>query len=113
MKFIKPKYVPEANLQAEFYHECRLAHIKCFLEYRSRWNDGKKPGCHFDAVIVHKKNIVAIIEFKKRKKTKEERERWRNGKQSNKYKRYNLPIFLVTHVDEISETINNLKGLMN
>ena len=111
MRF-QPKYTSEANIQAEFYHICKLHGIPCFLQYLSRWNDRKKPGSHFDAIIHSKTEILCIIEFKKRKKSKKQRKIWFKGRQYTKYSKYNLPIYLVTCTDEILPIIRKIRKLL-
>lgn len=73
----KPRKLSEATLQAEFYHQCRLQGIECFLEYRAFWNG--KSGSRFDAVIIKDNQIKAIVELKSRKNL-EKAKIWREKK---------------------------------
>jgi len=51
--------LPEANIQAEFYHCCRLLEIPCVLEYRT-------PTGRHDVVIFSRNfdYLLAIVECK-------------------------------------------------
>jgi hypothetical protein len=84
----------EANLQAEFYHQCKLRSIPVFLEYRSIWNEMR--GCRFDAVIHHRSRIIAIVEIKAPTLYPQRRRRlWGKTKQAAKYRSFGLPVFLL------------------
>ena len=93
---IKRKKITEANIQAEFYHQCRLLKIPCYLEF-------KFGNSRFDAVIYRPKTyeILIIIEVKNYIKPKKEY----NTLQFYKYKKYNLPIIVINNVDSIKESI--------
>jgi Holliday junction resolvase-like predicted endonuclease len=70
-----PRYLPEANIQAEIYRQCKALQIECYLEYRHL-------NCRFDVVIVKENKIVGIIEVKKghhqttKKKLKAQKEKY-------------------------------------
>lgn len=101
MKF-KPKRA-EANVQAEFYGECKKSRIQCYLEYRSYWN-GLRLG-RWDAVIVKNDLIVAIVEVKGKKKTERERADWYDSKKGKLYCSSGVPVFLLCGMDEVGKTI--------
>lgn len=91
--------ISEANVQAEFYHQCKLHRIKCRLEY-------KYENCRFDCVLYDKnKNVYAIIEIKNRKRKFAPNV---NGKQATKYKRFNIPIIYILNYDAIPYAISYL-----
>jgi len=44
MKFEKPKNPSEANAQAEFYHQCKIRGINCYLEYKKDHKNSRIRG---------------------------------------------------------------------
>lgn len=109
--FFTPGRFKEANVQAEFYHQCVNNGINCYLEYRSAWNG--LSGCRFDAVIHNHVEILAIVECKSiansyRRKLR--KQNWLSSSQYKKYSKFGVPIYLITCVEEIPEVINILKG---
>ena len=94
------KRLPEANIQAEFYHRCREEKINCILEY-------KVGNCKFDAVVYDdKRNALLIIEFKSYKTNKAPKT---NTKQIEKYKKHGLSIMMVTRFDDVEWAISYIK----
>ncbi|WMX12387.1 hypothetical protein [Aureispira sp. CCB-E] len=93
---IKRKKISEANIQAEFYHQCRLYKIPFYLEF-------KYENSRFDGVVFDTKTheILIIVEFKSKVKSKKEY----NTLQIKKYKKYNLPIIVIDKVSQIEEGI--------
>ena len=91
----------EANLQAEFYHQCRSRDIPVFLEYCSRWND--YAGVRMDAVIHRAGKIIALCEIKKSPNPERRRRTWIHGRQGQGYKAWNLPIFLILAESDFNE----------
>jgi hypothetical protein len=103
MKLIIKSRITEANIQAEFYHSCKMNGINCYLEY-------KIDGCRFDAVIYDNTNeILAIVEIKSYITDKEPR---RNTKQIKKYSLHSLPIFMISRLDQIESVIDEIKKLI-
>lgn len=104
MKFIIPKRLPEANIQAEFYHRCRLLGLRLCLEYRYEH-------CRFDAVMLDRNdNIYAIIEFKSRiKPIKGEYK----TKQIDKYSKYGIPIIVCLDYNSIDLAISKCVELLS
>lgn len=96
---LKRKRISEANIQAEFYHQCRTLSIPCYLEY-------KQDTSRFDAVIYDPitLKILIIIEIKNSKKSKVNEE----TKQFNKYKKFNIPIMVIRNSNDIKEAIVNI-----
>lgn len=102
MKFIRPKRLPEANIQAEFYHRCRGIGLRLCLEY-------KYEHCRFDAVMIGDDDMVyAIVEFKSRIYPIDG---VYDTKQIRKYSQYNIPIVLCFSYKEIDNAINECKKL--
>ena len=112
MKF-KHGRLPEANIQAELYSECKKNGIRCYLEYKSSRNGIK--GCKFDAVITVGDEIIAIIEVKSVSPHNRESRAasWRQGKQYLKYKQFGLPIIRVSGFSEIPGAIEQIKTLID
>lgn len=104
MKFIKPKRIPEANIQAEFYHRCRGLGLRLCLEY-------KYEHCRFDAVMLdNEDNIYAIVEFKSRIKPIIGDY---NTKQIKKYQQYGIPIIVCLDYFSIDKAIGKCIELLN
>lgn len=102
---IKNKYkfprIPSAIIQAEFYARCREEKIICYLEF-------KEKNARFDALIFDDLlNKRFIIEFKSYRDLS--KKPIIDTKQLNKYKKFGLPIILITRIEQIDEIINYLK----
>ena len=92
--------LPEANIQAEFYHQCRLQKIKCILEY-------KVENCRFDALVYDEnRNVKCIVEFKSYKTRKKPKT---NTNQINKYKKFGLPIIMCTRFEDVKWAVEEAK----
>ena len=99
MYFRIKKRISEVNIQAEFYHRCKMLGINVYLGYRHE-------NCIFDAVIFNESNeIVVIVEFKSY--IDELKENY-DTKQIRKYKRYNIPVYICGHMNRIDETIDKV-----
>ncbi len=99
---MKPKYRTEANLQADFYHQCHTVHLRPYLEYTHN-------GCRFDCIVIEEDEIIAIVEVKRipkafNKQTQRQLETYR-------YFSDNTPIFLLTHKDEIHLIIAEIQKI--
>ena len=103
IKFIKPKYKTEANLQADFYHQCRTVHLLPYLEYSHQ-------GCRFDCVVVDGDEIIAIIEVKRLPDAAQNTKTQRQLEEYN-YFSENTPVFLLTHKDYIHEIIAKIQKI--
>jgi hypothetical protein len=99
MKFNPNNRLPEANIQAEFYHQCKLNNIKCYLHY-------KIDHSVFDAIIIKDNTIIKIIEFKSYVTNRDGKI---NTKQLKKYSQYGIPIVLITRLWQIQNVIDSLK----
>ncbi len=103
MKLQRKKVIPEANIQAEFYHVCRKLNIPIFLEYKIKGTNSKR-GCRFDAVILDSyDNIICIIEFKAR--TKKNIKELLESNQSKRYLEFGVPLKYVTQETDINKFI--------
>ena len=102
MKFIKPKYKSEANLQADFYHQCHTVHLFPYLEYSSQ-------GCRFDCVVIDGDEIIAIIEVKR----SDQANAPKTQQQLEKYNYFsdNTPVFLLTHNNDIHKVIAKIQKI--
>lgn len=102
MDFLKPQYPSEANLQAEFYHQCHTVHLFPYLEYSHQ-------GCRFDCVVVDNGEIIAIIEVKRLN----EAESTKTQKQIEKYNYFsdNTPVFLLVRKDDIHKIIAKIQQI--
>jgi len=103
MKFKKPDRIAEANIQAEFYHQCKVRGIECYLEY-------KHEQSRFDAIITEEEYIRFIVEFKSYKTNKKGKTKTR---QLDKYRQYGLPVFLITRMEQIDRVIASILFLLN
>ena len=120
MKFVEPFHLPEANLQAEVYRQCRARGIKCCLEYllgESRFNTPygtpiqDRPRA--DIVIINEENeIVAIVEVKSyTEKHAKEGHKWYT-QQIKRYQEFGLPVFIVGRMEKIPELVEWLNQLL-
>jgi DNA-binding MurR/RpiR family transcriptional regulator len=98
MKFENPERITEANIQAEFYHQCRLKGVECYLEY-------KHEQSRFDAIIIKNNDVVLIVEFKSYKTDKKGKTK---TKQLDKYRQYGIPVLLITRMNQIEQVIASL-----
>ena len=96
----KNKDFAEANIQAEFYHQCRIREIDCLLEY-------KRGHCRFDIVILQDRQAICIIETKRFGT----RKRFEDTKQFKKYNRYGVPVIRVSGFKDIIPTIHIVEKL--
>ena len=103
IKFFKPKYSTEANLQADFYHQCRTVNLHPYLEYSYQ-------GCRFDCVIVDKDEIIAIIEVKRSPELGTGQQAQRQLEAYN-YFSENTPVFLLTCKNDIHKIIAKIQKI--
>lgn len=108
MDFIKPKHLPEANIQAELYRHLRNDGIKCCLEYRM-YVEEFNTFCRADLIIIKGKKIIAIIECKSRDNNFEVN---KGGKQFRQYKTFGIPIFYCMNFKHVERTLNLIKLLI-
>ena len=108
LKFIKPKRLPEANIQAEVYRQLRNKGIKCCLEYRF-YIESMNSYIRADVIIIQNDNIVAIIECKSRKK---EGNPNKDGRQYQKYRALGIPFIYCMTFKEVPKIVNEAIILM-
>lgn len=98
-----PTRISEANIQAEFYHQCKLATVKCYLEYTL-------DNCRFDAIIYNESNeIVFIVEFKSYKTFKPE---ITSTKQIEKYKKHGIQIIMISRIEHVFDVVKKIKHVI-
>lgn len=102
MDFIRTGRITEANIVAEFYHQCRVAGITCYLEY-------VLDHCRLDAVIVQGEKIVAIVEVKS---YSADRPINMDTKQFGKYLSFRVPIFWITRFSQIRRVVGEIQGYL-
>ena len=91
MKLRSSRY-SSSNIQAEFYHQCRLHNVNCMLEHI--YDD-----CRFDIVCYDSdNNIYAIIEAKYNPGDYVIN---KNSRQWKKYNRYGIPIFYIANFKDV------------
>ena len=99
MKYIEPARLPEANIQAEFYRQCKYNGINICLEY-------KHYKSRFDAIVYNdNKKIIFIIEIKSYKTNKSPKTK---TKQMKKYESYGVPVILITRLEQIEDVIDKI-----
>ena len=103
MIYTRPKR-NEANIQAEFYHQCRINKINCCLEYRH-------GHCVFDVVILDEKkqNVLYIVEIKHWEWQRYYDITKSKSKQFKKYRSFDVPMYLIHNFDLIAPTIADIK----
>lgn len=90
--------ISEANIQAEFYKQCKDSGLSVYLEYKL----GKS---RFDAVIYNEttNRILYIIEIKSYKDIN--RVPNIHSKQLFKYSQYDVPIILIGRKEKVKDAI--------
>ena len=104
MKYVPPKKIHSANIQAEFYSRCRKLGIPCVLEYRY----GK---LRFDAIIHNGKDILAIVEVKNHKYPNDTRHS--TTRQIAKYSDFGAPVILLNHYTRIEKAIDTVISIIS
>ena len=99
------KRIPEANIQAEFYRQCKNNGINVCLEYRF-------SGCRFDAVVYDQNKFIHFIVEVKSYTDPNKKPNW-NTKQIKKYKQFRTPVLLIVRMEGIKEAIEHIKKEMN
>jgi len=104
MKFIKPKKLPEANIQAELFHLLRNEGIRCCLEY-SMHCEQTGNNLRADMVTVIGDDIGCIVECKSRTgnftiDTE--------GRQFIQYKSFNVPLFYCMNFAHVKKTLESI-----
>lgn len=111
IEFNPRKQYSEAMIQAEFYQACKEAGLKCYLEYKAKLNGSR--GSIFDAVVTDNGYIVAIIEVKSYKGSQlKGRKKWLRSKQAWKYNRFDVPVILISKLEDIKPTVNSIKNFL-
>ncbi len=103
MQFIKPKRIPEANIQAEIYKQLKEVNIESMLEYRF-----KEFRLRADLIVIKNSKIICACEVKSWSKPRSINP---NGKQFRKYLKLGIPIFYCGRIDKIDNLIEKIKKL--
>ena len=107
MKFIRPRRMPEANIQAEIYRGLRNRGVKCCLEYKHRLNNNKF--IRADIAVIKDDQIILFIECKSRK---EGAEPFKEGRQYNNYSNSGVDFIYCMNWLEIQNTIKEVLNRM-
>src|SRR4051812_36051654 len=94
---VRFKRVPEANIQAEFYHEFRQLGLPCLLEYTTV--TGRHDLAIFNAAC---DQLLCIIECKNNE--------WRGAGQLLRYQRLGVPIFKLCRLVDCAPLAMRIKG---
>jgi len=96
--------ISSANIQAEFYRQCKEHNIPCLLEHRH-------GGCRFDAVVHDGARLLVIIEAKNYSPRRLKRHR--RLKQMDKYAAFGIPTMLIRCMEDVPPAIAQIKQWMN
>jgi|SRR5581483_1088575 len=97
------KRLPEVNIQAEIYHQCKLLNIHCILELRLKTY---RP----DIIIFKNDQIIGIIEVKNHVRDYSNRP---ESKQAIKYKSLGYPFYLCKNLNDIPQTMKIIQDWIN
>lgn len=103
LKFREPKRLPEANILAEFYCQCKTVGLQCVLEYTVYHS-------RLDAIIVKDGFIVAIVEVKS---YSTDRPPNTQTKQFEKYLRFGVPLFWITRFNQVSKVVSEIQDFLS
>ena len=106
VEYIKPKRIPEAQIQAEIYRQFCFHDISCQLEYRLPTIRGR-----VDIAVYRDKELKCLIEVKRCRKD-HSRPDPSKLKQYQKYLKVGVPVFYCYGFQEISNIIYQVKGLL-
>jgi competence CoiA-like predicted nuclease len=104
MQFIRPKRIPEANIQAELYKRLKDLNIESMLEYRF-----KDFHLRADLVVIKNNEIICACEVKSRITQRP----IHLGKQFQKYLKIGVPIFYCLNQQDVDKTIERISVLYN
>ena len=98
MKFKQPSRIAEANIQAELYKQAKEAGL-------NNNHENKFQGSIFDVIIYDDDQIQCIIEVKSYKTSREPK---LDTKQMKKYASFNVPLLIVTRMDDVKNIISDI-----
>jgi len=119
MKVDLTKKIPEANIQAEFYKQCKDAGINIILEYATKYYDpsfygqksGRRKKCRFDCLIYDDdRNAICIVEIKSRLYGSSPK--MLKTKQIKRYESFGIPVLLIANMNEVAVGVNKVKKLL-
>lgn len=106
MKYIKKK-LHEDNLKLQLNWFCHHNGIYLEMEYRHK-------NCRFDAVVVRKGEILAIIEVKNWQTIKHARTKTKTTpKQLKKYLSFGVPVLVLWKVGGLKQVYQKIKNIVN
>ena len=105
MQFIKPRRIPEANIQAEIYKRLKEMNIESMLEYRF-----KEFRLRADLIVIKNNEIICACEVKSKVS---DRPVMTFGKQFQKYMKLGIPIFYCLNLKEVDRVVGKIKVLYN
>lgn len=105
MQFIRPKRLPEANLQAELYKRLKDIGIGSCLEYHF-----KDFRLRADLIVIKQNEIICACEVKS---YRTDREPHLDTKQYQKYLKLNIPIFYLVNLKNLDTIIYKITNLYN
>lgn len=105
MDFIRPKRLPEANIQAAIYKRLVDENIECYLEYRI-----KEFKLRADLIVVKNSKIICACEIKSYKTLKNTNT---NTKQFKKYFKLGIPIFYCSRLEQVNLVTDKILNLYN
>lgn len=109
---LSKKRLPEANIQAEVYHVCRMNKINCLLDYKvpiesSTTKTGRVRNASLDVVLYDKDfNIVCIIEVKSYASKYKKFDI--NSKKIFRYKELDIPIYGICRMSDVRSTLGDI-----
>lgn len=106
MKYHKPAYPAESEVQAEFYRRCRNQEIEIHLEYRG---DAR---CRFDCVIVRGGDIVCIVECKKTPQGAIPTNKRADAEQAARYGGFGVPLVYVRGLGDIERAYAEVRRII-
>ena len=104
MQFIRPRRIPEANIQAEIYKRLKELGIESMLEYRF-----KEFRLRADLIVIKNNEVLCACEVKSRVCKRP----MTYGKQFQKYLKLGIPIFYCLNLQEIDKIVEKIVVLYN
>ena len=102
--FVRPKRLPEANIQAELYNVLKFNKIESILGYRF-----KEFRLRADLIVIKNNKIICACEIKSNRDFNKEPNL--DTRQFRKYQALGIPIFYCNHMDKIEKVVNLIKDL--
>lgn len=103
------------EVQAEFYRQAKNVGLTIRLEYECGIEHenagGSRPfrTCRFDVAVFDKFTLIAIVECKRGRRKKKERE----TRQMLRYRKHGVPVLLVCSFPEVPDAVRQCQVLAN